>query len=58
MIYKVTKNGDSVITTRSYKNAAAEYDKAIYYSKPNDIIRLFCKKDGKSEWELARKDWV
>ena len=58
MIYKVTKNGDSIITTRFYKKAAAEYGKAIYYSKPNDIIRLFYKKDGKSEWELARKDWV
>lgn len=58
MIYKVTKNGDSIITTRSFKNAAREYDKAIYHGKKGDIIRLYSKKDGGSPWELARKDWM
>ena len=58
MIYRVTKNGDNIITTRSYKHAVKEYDHAIYNGKNGDIIRLFVKKDGGSSWEEARKDWM
>lgn len=58
MLYKVVKNGDVVLATKSYKNAANTYDKAIYNGKRGDIIRLYCKKDQSDEWELARKDWL
>lgn len=58
MIYRVTKNGDTVLTTRSYKSAAKEYDSLIYHGKQSDILRLFVKKDNSDEWELARKDWL
>lgn len=58
MIYKVVRNGDTTLLTRSYKNAAAEYDKHIYYGKPSDIIKLFVKRDDTKVWELARKDWL
>lgn len=58
MVYRVIKNGDKILITRSYKNAAAEYDKQIYFGKQSDIIRLEFKRDGNDEWELARKDWL
>ena len=58
MMYKVTKNGELVIITPWYKNAAREYDKCIYNGKPGDIINLFCRKEKTAPWELARKDWL
>lgn len=58
MIYKVTKNGDTTLLTHSYKNAAKEYDRLIYYGKPSDIIALYVKRDDIKTWELARKDWM
>ena len=58
MIYKIIKNGDKILVTRSYKTAAATYDKEIFNAKGSLIIRMYVKKDGSDEWELARKDWL
>lgn len=58
MIYKVIKNGETVIVTRSYKNAAHTYDEEIRKATGNTIMRLYVKRDGSDEWELARKDWL
>jgi hypothetical protein len=58
MIYKVVKNGDTIIVTRSYKNAAETYEREIFNAKDPMIIRMYAKRDGSDEWELARKDWL
>ena len=58
MVYKVIANGEKILVTRSYKNAANTYDEEIRKSTGNLIIRLYVKKDGSDEWELARKDWL
>ena len=58
MIYKVVKNGEKILVTRSYKSAAYTYDEEIRRAKGNLIMRLYVKKDGSDEWELARKDWL
>lgn len=58
MIYKVIKNGEKILVTRSYKSAASTYDEEIRKSDGNLILRLYVKKDGSDEWELARKDWL
>lgn len=58
MIYRIIKNGDKVLVTRSYKHAAKEYDHQVYIGQKSDILRLEVKKDGSDEWELARKDWL
>ncbi len=59
MIYKVSKNGTTIVTTLFYKDAAKRYDECIYEGKPGDIIRMEVKKTGNEpKWELARKDWL
>lgn len=57
-MYKVTRNGETIVVTWSYKNAAEAYDACIYRGKEGDIIRLLTRKNKKDEWELARKDWL
>ena len=56
--FRVVKNGDLVIITHSFKNAAKEYDACIYHGKDGDIIRLETRKTALEPWELARKDWL
>ena len=58
MIYLVTLNDTVVIRTEYYKEAAGEYDRCIYYSKPGDIVRLFSQMEESDRWELVRKDWL
>ena len=58
MIYKIIRNGDNILMTRSYKVAAHTYDEEVRKATDHLIIRLYVKKDGSDEWELARKDWL
>ena len=58
MIYKVIKNGEKILVTRSFKSAAHAYDEAIRTAKGSVIMRMYVKRDGSDEWELARKDWL
>lgn len=59
MVYRVSRNGITVLTTLFYKEAAKKYDECIYNGKPGDIIRMEVKKTGnESKWELAQKDWL
>ena len=58
MVYMVVKNGEIIIVTRSYRNAAHEYEGCIYKGKNNDIIALYNRKDGEENWSLAKKDWL
>ena len=58
MIYKVIRNGEKILVTRSYKSAAYTYDEEIRRAKGPIIIRMYVKRDGSDEWELARKDWL
>ena len=58
MIYLVTLNDTVVIRTESYKEAAKEYDRCVYYSQAGDIVRLFSQINESDRWELVRKDWL
>ena len=58
MVYKIIRNGEKILVTRSYKSAAETYEREIFKAKDHIIIRLYCKRDGSDEWELARKDWL
>ena len=58
MIYKIIRNGEKILVTRSFKSAAHTYDEEIRKAKDSIIIRMYVKKDGSDEWELARKDWL
>ena len=56
--YLVTKNGETVIITESYKSAAAAYNEAIYHGKSGDFIQAHYKKHPNDKWEPFRKDWL
>lgn len=58
MIYKIIRNGDKILVTRSYKTAAHTYVEEIRKATDHIIIRMYVKKDNSDEWELARKDWL
>ena len=58
MTYLVTLNDTAVIRTERFKEAAGEYDRCIYYSKPGDIVRLFSKMEESDRWDLVKKDWL
>lgn len=58
MIYKVVRNGETILVTHSYKNAANTYDEEIRKADDRIIISMYCRRDGTKDWELARKDWL
>ena len=58
MRYKVTLNGETEVVTDSYKHAVAVYHKAVYHGKPNDIIRMYFRRNPQDDWETIRKDWL
>lgn len=58
MRYKVTKNGDNVLVTDSLKHAGAAYNRAIYYAKAGDIIKLEYRESSSKPWATIRKDWI
>ena len=58
MRYKVTKNGDNVLITDSLKHAGAAYNRAIYYAKSGDIIKMEYRENPSKPWATVRKDWI
>ena len=58
MRYKVSVNGEAKVITDSLKHAGAAYNKAIYYGKSGDIIKLEYRKTPNIPWETVKKDWI
>lgn len=58
MRYKVTKNGEVIVITDLLKQAGIAYNKAIYYGKQGDIIKMECRVDPSKPWETVKKDWI
>ena len=58
MRYKVTLNGEKVITTNSLKHAADAYNKTVYFGKEGDIIRMYYRPNPDTKWRELRKDWL
>ena len=58
MRYKVTKNGEVIVITDLLKQAGIAYNKAIYYGKQGDIIKMEYRDDPRKPWETVKKDWL
>lgn len=58
MRYKVTRNGEVIVTTDSLKNAVLAYNESIYFGKTGDIIRMQYRIDPNKPWQTLRKDWL
>lgn len=58
MRFKVLRNGEIIVVTDHIKMAAMTYNKAIYYGKQGDIIKMLYREDPNKEWKLLKKDWL
>lgn len=58
MRFRVSKNGDCVLITDSFKHAAEAYNKTIYGAKSGDFVRMEYRKKPNDQWELVKKDWL
>lgn len=58
MRYKVSVNGEQKLITDNLKHAGAAYNKAIYYAKPGDIIKMEYRENPNVPWSIVKKDWI
>lgn len=58
MRYKVLRNGETIIVTNNFKHVGEAYNKAIYYGKPGDIVKLQYRDSPDKPWTTMKKDWL
>ena len=58
MRYRVMKNGEKIVITDLLKQAGIAYNKAIYYGKPGDIIKMEYRDTPDKPWATVKKDWL
>lgn len=58
MRYKVSVNDEQKLITDNLKHAGAAYNKAIYYAKSGDIIKMEYRKAPNLPWDTVKKDWI